>query len=74
MGRDRLGEFGDTLRALREGAGLTQEELGARTGIQMADISRLESGRRDARLSTVFRLAEALDVRAGSLVDDGPPA
>ncbi|MEX2025099.1 MAG: helix-turn-helix transcriptional regulator [Thermoleophilaceae bacterium] len=69
MGRDPLGEFGENLRALREAAGLTQEELGAIAGIQMADISRLESGIRDARITTIIRLADALAVEPGRLFE-----
>lgn len=70
--RDPLLDFGANLRAYREEAGLTQEELGAIAGIQMADISRLESGLRDARLTTVFRLAQALNITPGQLLDERP--
>lgn len=51
--------------------GLTQEELGARAGIQMADISRYEGARRDPRISTVARLAIALDTSVAALLDEG---
>jgi transcriptional regulator with XRE-family HTH domain len=34
----------------------------------MADISRYESGSRDPRLSTVARLAEALELSIGELL------
>jgi transcriptional regulator with XRE-family HTH domain len=57
------------LRRLRKEAGLSQEELGARASIQMADISRYEAGNRDPRISTVARLAHALDVPPAVLLE-----
>lgn len=57
------------LREAREAAKLTQMALAHRAGMDMAEISRLESGRRDPRLSTIVRLAAALDVTVERLVD-----
>ena len=47
--------------ALREGAGLTQAELAARTGIDQGDISRIERGATSPTARTLQRIAEALD-------------
>jgi transcriptional regulator with XRE-family HTH domain len=47
---------------------MSQEELGARASIQMADISRYEAGHRDPRVSTVERLATALGVPTAELL------
>jgi transcriptional regulator with XRE-family HTH domain len=66
--RDVLISLGDNLRRLRHEAGLTQEELGSRAGVQMADVSRYESGNRDPRISTVARLAAALEVPIAELL------
>ena len=44
----------------RRAAGLTLEELAARTGIAGPNLSRLERGRVDARQSTVDRVLRAL--------------
>ncbi|AUG81562.1 hypothetical protein CFP65_6945 [Kitasatospora sp. MMS16-BH015] len=52
--------FGPLLRESRLRAGLTQEELAARSGISAHTISVLESGKRRPHLSSVTRLAEAL--------------
>lgn len=38
----------------------------------MADISRYENASRDPRVSTVARLADALDVTAAALLADSP--
>jgi transcriptional regulator with XRE-family HTH domain len=68
VARDVLVSFAENLRRRRKELGLSQEQLGARASIQMADISRYESGGRDPRLSTVARLAEALEVSIGDLL------
>ncbi len=45
----------------RINAGLTQQELSAKSGISQADISRLEKGTRNPSIALLNRLAEALD-------------
>ncbi len=70
MPRDVLVSFAANLRRRRKELGLSQEQLGARANIQMTDISRYESGRRDPRWTTVARLAAALDVPIADLLAD----
>lgn len=70
VNRDVLVSFAANLRQRRKALGLSQEALGARANIQMADISRYESGSRDPRISTVARLAEALELPIGELLAD----
>jgi len=62
-------QFGANLRNLRLDVGLTQMELSNRSGLDMAEISRLESGQRDVRLSTIVRLADGLEVPVRALLD-----
>jgi transcriptional regulator with XRE-family HTH domain len=62
-------QFGDNLRRLRLDAGLTQMELSNRSGLDMAEISRLETGLRDVRLSTIVRLADGLEVSLPALLE-----
>ncbi|MEU9347172.1 tetratricopeptide repeat protein [Streptomyces sp. NPDC048278] len=52
--------FGELLRDCRLSTGWTQEELADRSGVSAHSISVLEAGRRQPRLSSVSRLAEAL--------------
>lgn len=55
--------FGDQLRQLREGGGLTQEELAERSGVSKETISLIERGQvRRPRKDTVTRLADALGI------------
>jgi transcriptional regulator with XRE-family HTH domain len=68
MSRDVLVSFAANLRRRRKALGLSQEQLGARANIQMADISRYENGTRDPRITTIARLAAALDVAIADLL------
>lgn len=52
----------DELRQARLRRGFTLAELSRRTGIAQPNLSRLERGRVDTRLSTLMTVAEALDL------------
>src|SRR6478752_3157584 len=55
--------FGEQLRALREAAGFTQEELATIAGLSVHAVSALERGeRRRPHLETVRALSAALDL------------
>jgi transcriptional regulator with XRE-family HTH domain len=43
-------------------------ELSNRSGLDMAEISRLETGQRDVRVSTIVRLADGLEVPVRALL------
>jgi transcriptional regulator with XRE-family HTH domain len=67
---DAQAQFGATVRRLRVAAGLTQEQLGARCGMDLSAVSRLERGRRNPRLDTLVRIARALEVPPAALLED----
>ena len=48
---------------------MTQEEVAERSGVHATEISRIEAGKRDPRVSTVLRLAEAVNVKPGQLLE-----
>src|ERR1051325_10271507 len=57
------GSFGAHLKALREGAGFTQEELATIAGLSVHGVSALERGeRRRPHVETVRALSAALDL------------
>jgi transcriptional regulator with XRE-family HTH domain len=60
--------FSVNLRELREAAGMTQMELSDASGLHLTEISRLEQGRRDPRLTTLVRLAVGLGVSPAALL------
>jgi transcriptional regulator with XRE-family HTH domain len=68
-----LARFGSRIRDARQAAGMTQEDLAAACGVERSYLSVLERGGRDARLSTVTRLARSLNLQPGDLLDDAPP-
>jgi transcriptional regulator with XRE-family HTH domain len=53
---------------LRKAAGLTQEQLAERSGFSQQYISRLEQGRRNPTVVTLYELANALGVSHVELV------
>ncbi|PTN36743.1 helix-turn-helix domain-containing protein [Desulfonatronum sp. SC1] len=56
-------KIGMLLRAAREEAGLTQDELAERLHTKKSAISRIENHAEDIRLSTLGKFAEAIGKR-----------
>jgi len=61
-------EFGKRLKKLRKDRNMSLRQLAAESGIEHAQIYRIESGKVDLKLSTIVMLAEALKVPAADLV------
>ncbi len=47
----------------RKNSGITQKQLAERTGINQADISRLENGNANPSIRTLKKLADGLNMR-----------
>ena len=62
-------QFGSNLRALRLEKGWTQEQLADRAGLAPVQISRVERGVREIRLTTLLRLIEALETTPDRILD-----
>ena len=60
--------FGAALRRLRRAAKMSQEQLGMAAGVQRNFISLIETGQNQPTITTISRLARALDMRASELV------
>ena len=65
---DMRGLVGRNFARLRREMGLTQEEVEARSGFSQQYISKLERGRRNPTVITLFELAQALGVSHVELV------
>jgi transcriptional regulator with XRE-family HTH domain len=66
--------FGESVRAERRLQGKTTRELARLAGLHASQISRLENGLVDAKVSTVVRVARALRVTVAQLIEGtGPP-
>jgi transcriptional regulator with XRE-family HTH domain len=69
-----MAAFGETLKTLREKAGLSQRELAHKAGLTRDAVSSLEQGRRQPAWDTVQALCRALGVSSEVFRDDAPSA
>lgn len=67
-------EIAERLRAARAASGLNQRELSALAGIPQAQISRIEAGAVDLRVSSLVALAHALDLELALVPRKAVPA
>jgi transcriptional regulator with XRE-family HTH domain len=61
--------FGANLRHVRRREGLSQEGLAVRASLHRTEIGRMEGGERACRVDTLIRLAGAMAVPPGELLD-----
>ncbi len=64
-----MGNLGANLRAARKKLEMSQEQVADLSGVHATEVSRIEAGKRDPRVSTVERLAKAVQVKPGQLLD-----
>ena len=60
--------FGKALRDRRLKAGLTQEQLGLEADLRRTFVSLLELGQQQPTLTTIFKLATALNIKPSELI------
>jgi len=60
-------QLGEKIQRLRKSKDLTQEELGAKIGVQISTISNIERGETDTSVYVVFKIAQALGVHVKEL-------
>lgn len=65
----KLAEVGSRIRKAREASGLNLHELALLSGVSGPALSLIENGKRDLRLTSLFRIATALRVGAGDLFE-----
>ncbi len=61
--------FGENLRRARRRAGISQEELGMRSSLHRTEIGLLERGARVPRIDTLIKVASALSIPPGELLE-----
>lgn len=61
--------LGFNLRAARKKLGMSQEQVTDRCGVHASEVSRIENGKRDPRVTTVERLAAAVEMKPGQLLE-----
>lgn len=76
-GRTELTAVGARIRAAREASGLNLHDLALLSGVSAPNLSLIETGKRDLRLTSLFRIAAALRIGVVDLLEthsDGGPA
>ena len=63
-----IGSFGDRVREARLRAGMTQDEVALRCGLNRVTISQVENGSREIGVTRAARLADALGVSLDTLL------
>jgi transcriptional regulator with XRE-family HTH domain len=65
---DPVARLGKNVREARVARGWTQEDLAHRAGLASVQVSRIERGKREIRLTTLVRLVTAFDVDPAELL------
>lgn len=60
--------FGVVISRLRVEKGLTQESLSGLAGIARSHLAALENGEKTVKLDTMWRIADALEVRPSEMI------
>src|SRR5660398_298044 len=68
-----LSTLGRRVRHFRAAAGLTLAQLGADVGVAASQLSLIENGRREPRISLLSALADRLGVPLQDVLDASPP-
>jgi len=68
MSGEPIKAFGLVVKQMRKAQGLSQEALADEAHLDRTFISQLETGNKQATLTTIFRLAAALRVEASDLL------
>ena len=58
-------KVGKRIKELRNALGISQEELGFRSGVHRTYIASLEVGKRNISIATLEKIVKALDVSLG---------
>ena len=66
-----LVDVGYRIRTIRAAQGLNLEQLARLTGISAPALSLIETGKRDPRLTTLKRIADALRAPFATIIADG---
>jgi predicted transcriptional regulator/DNA-binding XRE family transcriptional regulator len=69
-----LTTLGQRIRHFRSEKSLTLDELGSAVGIAGSQLSLMENGKREPRLSLLNRIAETLGIQVSDLLSEEPPS
>jgi transcriptional regulator with XRE-family HTH domain len=61
--------IGERIREIRESKGISQQDLAAACNFEKSNMSRIEAGKTNFTISTLYKISMALDVKLAELVD-----
>ncbi|ODU66179.1 MAG: XRE family transcriptional regulator [Micrococcales bacterium 70-64] len=73
-GVNDLVTLGQRIRHFRTRGGMTLDQLGEKIGIAGSQLSLMENGRREPRLTLLSSIAAVLGVQLADLLDEAPPS
>ena len=62
-------KIGEKIRLTREHKGISQQDLAATCDFEKSNMSRIEAGKTNFTISTLYKISNALDVKLSELVD-----
>jgi transcriptional regulator with XRE-family HTH domain len=67
---DTLAKLGQKIRLIRMAKAMTQNELAMECEFEKASLSRIETGRSNPTIRTLFKISKALEVPISRLFED----
>ena len=64
-----LKKVGANIRRERTAKLIKQEHLGRKVGLSKSEISRIENGKREAKLATIRKIASVIGINTSALLD-----
>lgn len=64
-----LKKIGSRIKEIRELKGISQQDLASTCNFEKANMSRIESGRTNFTISTLYKISQALEITISELVE-----
>jgi len=64
-----LRQIGQRIKSVREMKGISQQVLAAKCNFEKSNLSRIEAGRTNFTVNTLFKISQALEVKLTDLID-----
>ena len=62
-------KIGNRIKTLRELKGISQQDLAAICNFEKGNLSRIEAGRTNPTISTLYKISQALEISISELVN-----
>ena len=62
-------KIGSKIKSIRESKGISQQDLAAICNFEKGNLSRIEAGRTNPTVSTLYKISQALEVTLTEIVD-----